>query len=116
MVAANTPVFYLHPRERFCPCTVEWFLQHARLAVMRNVLLRRKVDRGGPLSAAHSPQRRRGRCQRNGAQQAAEQSSCSCTGPYPAVTQMPAGLPEGVGSQSIWKHLHFHIGQGMLVY
>lgn len=46
MVAANTPVFYLHPRERFFPCTVEWFLQHARLAVMRNVLLRRKVERG----------------------------------------------------------------------
>lgn len=46
MVAANTPVFYLHPRERFFPCTVEWFLQHARLAVMRNILLRRKVERG----------------------------------------------------------------------
>jgi hypothetical protein len=51
VVAANTPVFYLHPRERFYPCTVEWFLQHARLAVMRNILLRRKVERGGaPLS------------------------------------------------------------------
>jgi hypothetical protein len=46
VVAANTPVFYLHPRERFYPCTVEWFLQHARLAVMRNILLRRKVERG----------------------------------------------------------------------
>jgi hypothetical protein len=46
VVAANTPVFYLHPRERFFPCTVEWFLQHARLAVMRNILLRRKVERG----------------------------------------------------------------------
>jgi uncharacterized membrane protein YgcG len=45
VVAANTPVFYLHPRERFYPCTVEWFLQHARLAVMRNILLRRKVER-----------------------------------------------------------------------
>jgi hypothetical protein len=45
VVAANTPVFYLHPRERFFPCTVEWFLQHARLAVMKNFMLRRRVDK-----------------------------------------------------------------------
>ncbi len=47
MVAANTPVFYLHPRERFFPCTVEWFMQHARLAVMKNFMLRRRVEKGG---------------------------------------------------------------------
>jgi hypothetical protein len=55
VVAANTPVFYLHPRERFFPCTVEWFLQHARLAVMRNVLLRRKVERGELPAATRLP-------------------------------------------------------------
>jgi len=47
VVAANTPVFYLHPRERFFPCTVEWFMQHARLAVMKNFMLRRRVEKGG---------------------------------------------------------------------
>ena len=45
-VAANAPVFFLHPRESFFPCTVEWFLQRAQLCVMRNVMLSRRVQRG----------------------------------------------------------------------
>lgn len=46
VVAANTPVFYLHPREKFFPCTVGWFLKHARLSIMKNFMLRRTVDKG----------------------------------------------------------------------
>ncbi len=45
-MAANAPVFFLHPRESFFPCTVEWFLQRAQLCVMRNVMLSRRVQRG----------------------------------------------------------------------
>ena len=45
-MAANAPVFFLHPRESYFPCTVEWFLHRAQLCVMRSVLLSRRVQRG----------------------------------------------------------------------
>ncbi|KAK9812839.1 hypothetical protein WJX72_004577 [[Myrmecia] bisecta] len=35
VVAANTPVFLLHPRERHFPCSVEWFLERAELLLVR---------------------------------------------------------------------------------
>lgn len=46
MVAANAPVFHLHPDEQYFPCSVEFFLEQARLCIMRNVLMRRKIERG----------------------------------------------------------------------
>ncbi len=45
-VAANAPVFFLHPRESYFPCTVEWFLQRAQLCIMRSIMLSRSVQRG----------------------------------------------------------------------
>ena len=46
VVAANAPVFHLHPDEQYFPCSVEFFLEQARLCIMRNVLMRRKIERG----------------------------------------------------------------------
>jgi len=52
-VAANAPVFFLHPRESFFPCTVEWFLQRSQLCVMRSVMLSRRVQRGTAQGRQH---------------------------------------------------------------
>ena len=49
-VAANAPVFFLHPRERYFPCSVEWFLERAELCITRNVMLRHVVQDGELLS------------------------------------------------------------------
>lgn len=40
-VAANLPVFVFHPAERYWPCTVEWFLQHCELRLIRKGWKRR---------------------------------------------------------------------------
>jgi len=45
VVAANTPVFHLHPNEQYFPCTVEYFLESARLCIMRNRFMRRTIER-----------------------------------------------------------------------
>lgn len=43
VIAANTPVFHLHHDEKYFPCTVEFFLQHARLCTMHNTRLMKRV-------------------------------------------------------------------------
>ncbi|KAK9857191.1 hypothetical protein WJX84_004091 [Apatococcus fuscideae] len=35
VIAANLPIFYFHPDERFYPCTVEWFLERCNLSIVR---------------------------------------------------------------------------------
>ena len=54
-MAANAPVFFLHPRESYFPCTVEWFLQRAQLCVMRSVMLSRRVQRGAAQGCHQQP-------------------------------------------------------------
>lgn len=46
IVAANTPVYYLHPEDQFNPCTVEWFLDRSQLCSMTTTRLRKVVSKG----------------------------------------------------------------------
>ena len=31
LVAQHAPVLYMHPRDAFMPCSVEWFMDHSEL-------------------------------------------------------------------------------------
>ncbi|CAL8466419.1 g5955 [Coccomyxa elongata] len=41
VIASNCPVFYLHPEERYFPCTVQWFLERCELQLIRKGWRRR---------------------------------------------------------------------------
>lgn len=31
LLAQHAPVLYMHPRDKFMPCSVEWFMDHSEL-------------------------------------------------------------------------------------
>jgi hypothetical protein len=37
VVALHTPAFFLHPHDRFMPCSAEFFLQHSELRLEEDI-------------------------------------------------------------------------------
>ncbi|KAK9838553.1 hypothetical protein WJX81_007080 [Elliptochloris bilobata] len=55
IVAANTPLFFFHPSERYFPCMVEWFLARCEVVEVRRGWRRRVLrvlERAGSLTGA----------------------------------------------------------------
>lgn len=59
LIGANAPVFYMHPRDHFMPCSVDWFMHHSELQQAlpegkHTVVLERGQVNAAALAAAHA--------------------------------------------------------------
>ena len=44
LVAQHAPVLFMHPRDAFMPCSVEWFMDHSELWLLGEELVSKKFN------------------------------------------------------------------------